>query len=57
MSAIADVAKGLREALQATGQEIEQGVLDNLTRVEDLARQSAGALTMGATAASGLAAS
>ena len=54
MSAIADAAKGLREALQATGQEIEQGVLDNLTRVEDLARQSAGALDDGATAASGL---
>lgn len=54
MSAIADTARQLREALQATGQEIDQNVLDNLTRVEDMARQAVAALELGEGAANGL---
>lgn len=54
MSAIADAAKQLREALQATGQEIDQNVLDNLTRVENVARQAVAALEQGEGAANGL---
>ncbi len=54
MSAIAESAKQLREALEATGQEIDQNVLDNLTRVENVARQAVAVLEQGQDAAHGM---
>lgn len=55
-TAMADTLNEMRNILEGTGAEIEQGVLDALTRAEDMARQMADALGVGETSADDLAA-
>ena len=52
---MADALSSIRQILQETGVEIEQGVIDGLTQAEDVAREMAVALGLGTTEAEDLA--
>lgn len=53
-SQVADQLSQMQGLLAATGQELDQGVLDGLTQAEDMARQMAARLGQAAAAADGV---